>query len=187
MKFKMKYEITKQYLTPGSKRRSGIKMNRVKFLVAHDTGNPGSTAKNNVDYYERSKDEMSASAHIFVDDKQIIECIPFLTGKPEKAWHVIYDVETDNKMYGDDANDVAGGIELCFGKNINIQEAYERYVWIMAYACFVHALDPKMMITAHYILDPKRKIDPKNSLALLGKTMKDLIQDVIKEHMNCIY
>lgn len=186
MKFNMKYEITKQYLSPGSKRRSGIKMNRVKFLVAHDTGNPGSTAKNNVDYYERSKDEMSASAHIFVDDKQIIECIPFLTGKPEKAWHVIYDVETDNKMYGDDANDVAGGVELCFGKNINIQEAYKRYVWIMAYACHVHALDPKIMITGHYMLDPKRKVDPKNTLAMLGKTMKNLIQDVQKEYTSCM-
>lgn len=186
MKFNMKYEITKQYLTSGSKRRSGIKMNRVRFLVAHDTGNPGSTAKNNVDYYERSKNEMSASAHIFVDDKQIIECIPFLTGKPEKAWHVIYDVETDNKIFGDDANDVAGGIELCFGKQINLQEAYKRFVWVLAYACHVHALEPKSMITGHFLLDPKRKTDPKNTLAMLGKTMKELIQDVAKEYTSCL-
>ena len=48
----------------------------VRFIVAHDTGNPGSTAAANVKYYERSRNEMSASAHIFVDDKEIVECIP---------------------------------------------------------------------------------------------------------------
>ncbi len=48
----------------------------VRFIVAHDTGNPGSTAANNVSYYERSRNDQSASAHIFVDDKEILECIP---------------------------------------------------------------------------------------------------------------
>ncbi|MDR4139193.1 N-acetylmuramoyl-L-alanine amidase, partial [Bacillus cereus] len=54
MGFKMKYEIEKQYLTSKTKRRSGIKMPGVKFMVAHDTGNPTSTAQNNVTYYENS-------------------------------------------------------------------------------------------------------------------------------------
>ena len=52
----------------------------VKFVVAHDTGNPNSTAGQNVAYYEQSRNELSASAHLFVDDREIIECIPALTG-----------------------------------------------------------------------------------------------------------
>ena len=69
----------------------------VKFIVAHDTGNPGSTAQNNVSYYEKTNNETEASAHIFIDDKEIIECIPALTSnKPEKAWHVRYNQSQDN-------------------------------------------------------------------------------------------
>jgi N-acetylmuramoyl-L-alanine amidase len=184
-KFKMKYTIEKLYLTSQSKRRSGIPMDKVSFLVAHDTGNPGSTALQNVKYYERSRDEMSASAHIFVDDRQIIECIPLLTAKPEKAWHVVYNTPVDNHLFGDDANDAAGGIELCFGNHINIQEAYKRFVWTMAFACHVHNVDPIKMITGHYILDPKRKTDPQTALKLAGKTLKTFQDDVLKELIAC--
>jgi N-acetylmuramoyl-L-alanine amidase CwlA len=185
MPFKMKYEIKKQYLTAPSNRRSGKPMEKPIFLVAHDTGNPGSTAEGNVSYYERSKDEISASAHIFVDDDSIVECVPFLTGKPEKAWHVLYDVDNDNRLFGKNANDAAGGVELCYGGKINNQEAYKRYVWVLAYACHVFGINPQTNITAHYILDPKRKTDPQNSLKLIGKTMPELISDVIKELKNC--
>lgn len=183
----MKYTIKKDYLTSNSSRRSGIKMPEVGFMVAHDTGNPSSTAQNNVDYYERSRNEMSASAHIFVDDKNIIECIPFLTGTPEKAWHVIYNVTTDNKMYGDDANDIAGGVELCWGGSINANEAYKRYIWVLAYACYKFGLDPAKKLTGHEILDPARKIDPSNGLKKSnGKNLSTLIKDVIAEYNECL-
>lgn len=181
MKWDYKYPIVKNHLTKPSKRRSGIVMPAVKFIVAHDTGNAGSTAAGNVHYYENSRDAMSASAHLFVDDREIIECIPALSTTPEKAWHVIYDVPTDNEMFGDDANDVAIGVELCFGGHINIVEAYKRYVYVMAYICDKYKLDPLKHITAHYILDPKRKVDPLNSLKLLSKTMRDLRNDVATE------
>lgn len=186
MGFKIKYDIEKQYLTSGSKRRSGIKMPHVGFMVAHDTGNPNSTASGNVGYYERSRNEMSASAHIFVDDKRIIECIPFLTGTPEKAWHVLYNVTKDNEMYGDDANDVAGGVELCYGTNIDSKEAYKRYIWVLAYACYKFNLNPAKMITGHEILDPKRKIDPSNGLKTMGHTYSQLLKDVVAEYNDCL-
>jgi N-acetylmuramoyl-L-alanine amidase CwlA len=160
-------------------------MPSVRFIVAHDTGNAGSTAAGNVNYYENSRDQISASAHLFVDDREIIECIPALTSAPEKAWHVIYDVETDNKMFGDDANDVAIGVELCFGGHVNIQEAYKRYVYVMAFICDKYGLDPMKHITGHYVLDPKRKIDPVNSLKLLGKDLDDLKHDVAVELKVC--
>lgn len=188
MTFKMKYDIKKQYLTSNSDRRSGIKMPKVGFMVAHDTGNENSTAAGNVGYYERSRNEQSASAHIFVDDKEIIECVPFLTGTPEKAWHVIYNVTKDNAMYGDDANDIAGGVELCWGSKINAAEAYKRYVWVLAYACYKHKLNPAKAIVGHKVLDPARKIDPDNGLKHMGSqySYAKLLADVVAEYNECI-
>ncbi|WP_223192709.1 peptidoglycan recognition protein family protein [Paenibacillus sedimenti] len=184
--FKMKYEIIRRYLTGPSKRRPLLPLNQCRFMVAHDTGNPGSTAAGNVTYYENSRNEMEASAHIFVDDKQIIECIPFLTAAPEKAWHVVYNVTTDNRMYGADANDSAGGVELCYGGNIVLSESYKRYVWVLAYSCWKYGLEPSRAITGHHILDPARKTDPMNAFKLLGKTFDDFVQNVVAEYKECM-
>jgi N-acetylmuramoyl-L-alanine amidase len=186
MSFKEKYIITPKYLTAGSKRRSGKFISpSVKFIVAHDTGNAGSTAANNVRYYENSKDKESASAHIFVDDKQILECIPVFTGKPEKAWHVIYNVTTDNALYGFDANDAAIGVEYCFGSNIDADESYRKYIWIMAYACFKFGMDPKTSVVGHFFLDPDRKTDPMSGLAKSRRTYEQLLKDIVTEFADC--
>lgn len=182
MPFRMKYSIIQRYLPGPSSRRPKVRMEKCLFLTAHDTGNPGSTAAANVSYFSRTHNEMSASAHLFVDDKEIIECIPFLTGAAEKAHHVIYNVTTDNARFGDDANDAAGGIELCYGGNINLQESYRRYVWVMAYACYKYNLDPAKAIVGHYMLDPARRSDPKEPFRLLGKSFDDFLRDVAEEY-----
>lgn len=184
MQFKMKYQIKKVFLSSPSKRRSGRKIDLIKFIVAHDTGNEGSTARANVMYYERSKDEISASAHIFVDGLEIIECIPAFDN-PEVAWHVLFNVDTDNKRYGYDANTNAIGVELCFGGQVNNHEAYKRYVWVLAYICYKYQLDPRLDIVGHDELDPKRKQDPTNALSFLNKTIEDLIDDVSFELEIC--
>ena len=184
--FKMKYDIASKYLTAPSSRRSGIKMNGVSFLVAHDTGNPGSTALGNVSYYERSRNDMEASAHLFVDDESIYECIPALTDTPEKAWHVVYNTPIDNRIFGCDANDYAIGVEMCYGGGMDIYASYERYKWVLAYACYMYQLDPASRITGHFILDPTRKTDPKNAFNILGITFDEFVQDVVKEYNDCI-
>lgn len=187
MEFRKKYSIESSYLTIGSKRRSGRLISpSVKFIVAHDTGNPNSTAAGNVRYYENTRDEIEASAHIFVDDKQIIECIPaLLTDKPEKAWHVMYDKPKDNELFGFDANNAALGVEYCYGDKINADEAYQRYVWVIAYACFKYNLDPAVSLVGHSILDPGRKTDPQNGLSKSGRTYEQLLQDVVLEYKAC--
>ncbi|WP_240636520.1 N-acetylmuramoyl-L-alanine amidase family protein [Paenibacillus silvae] len=186
MSFKMKYTITPKYLTSGTKRRSGIKAHNIKFIVAHDTGNKGSTALNNVNYYENSKNEQSASAHIFVDDKNIYECIPALTGSPEKAWHVLYNTPKDNEMFDCNANDAAIGVEYCFGANINSDESYKRYIWVMAYICYKFKLDPKNSVVGHFILDPSRKSDPRSGLSDSHRTYEQMLKDVVSEYEDCI-
>lgn len=184
--FTQKYPIIARYIDTPSKRRSGSLMSSVKFIVAHDTGNPKSTAAQNVSYYRNSKNDMSASAHIFVDDKEIIECVPALTGTPEKAWHVWYNVTTDNQLFGANANDAAIGVEYCYGGSINADEAYKRYVWVIAFICWKFKIDPAKSVTGHCFLDPTRKTDPVSGLGQSRRTYDQLLRDVVAEYNECI-
>lgn len=185
MAFKQRYAITPRPLTGPSKRRPMQRVDPgVRFIVAHDTGNPRSTAANNVAYYERSRDAESASAHLFVDDLEIIECIPALTGAPEKAWHVRYLMENDNRLFGHDANDAAIGVEYCYGGRIDADEAYRKYVWTIAYACFRYGLD-STKVTGHCFLDPGRKTDPVTGLADSRRSYEQLLRDVATEIALC--
>lgn len=170
----MSYTITRDYIKHGDA-RSGLKIPRHLFGVAHDTGNPGSTAHNNRDYFNNHQPE--ASAHTFIDDKYILEIIPL----DEKAWHNRYNNPEDNEMFGDDANDVAIGVELCFGGSIKFSEAYKRYVWYWAYLCKKYGWDPDQQIVAHATIDPRRRTDPHNALNKHGITYSQFINDVKKE------
>lgn len=183
--FKNKFIVTPNYIPSPSKRRSGLAIAKVRFLVAHDTGNPKSTASQNVRYYINSRNEISASAHLFVDDKEIIECVPALTAAPEKAWHVLYSVPKDNELYGVNANDGAIGVEYCYGGSIDADKAYEKYVWILAKLCFEFELDPAKNIVGHFFLDPKRKTDPVTGLANSRRTYEQLLRDVVLEYNEC--
>ncbi|RIX59278.1 N-acetylmuramoyl-L-alanine amidase [Paenibacillus nanensis] len=187
--FKMKYSITQKYLTNKTQRRSGILMPYVGFIVSHDTGNDGSTASDNVNYYESSKNEVQASAHTFIDDKDIIECIPATQDKPEKAWHVLYNRSEDNEKFGDNSNDIGIGVELCYSEekgSINNTEAYKRYVWYHAYLCYKFGLDPRSKIVGHNELDPDRKTDPfMNAMKLMGISKDRFIYDVVRELDEC--
>jgi len=187
MAFKEKYTITPAYLSAPSKRRSGLLMSPgVKFIVAHDTGNPKSTARGNRNYYENSRNEMSASAHIFVDDKEIIECIPALTSdKPEKAWHVLYGLPTDNQLFGYNANDAAVGVEYCYGGTINADESYRKYIWVIAKICFKYGLDPANSVIGHCFLDPKRKTDPVSGLLQSRRSYDQMLKDIVAEFNEC--
>ncbi|MEC0234474.1 peptidoglycan recognition family protein [Paenibacillus kribbensis] len=179
-----KYTIERRYINkrhnvrPGTRLTSGAPV----FLVAHDTGNPGASAENHYTYFQNLTDR-SASAQVFVDDKKILEIIPTGTGAEpaEKAWHVLYNVTTDNERFGDDANDIALGVELCFGGKINTLEAYKRFVWYLAYCCNKWGINPRTHIPSHKQLDPARKRDCDQALATIGKTLKDLMQDVEAE------
>lgn len=167
----MTYTITQDYIKHGNA-RSGQKINKVKFLVAHDIGNGKSTAHNNRNYFHNH--QPSASAHTFIDDKYILEIVPL----NEKAWHVQYNKPNDNRMFGDDANDCAIGTELCHGGKIDFNEAYKRYVWYHAYLCKKFNLQPKKHIVSHKTLDPGRRSDPDHALNPHGITFNDFINDV---------
>jgi N-acetylmuramoyl-L-alanine amidase len=104
-----RFSIERNYISYGNA-RPGIKVSKRRFIVSHDTGNPGSTAIGNRNFFQRNQPK--SSAHTFIDDKRIIEIIPL----DEVAYHVRYSVPTDNEIYGYDANSNAIGVELCYGE-----------------------------------------------------------------------
>lgn len=166
--------VTQKLLPTPSKRRPGLKNNGIKFIVAHDTGNMGSTALGNVNYYIQSAHEVEASAHVFIDDKTILMCIP----EGEKAYHVRRSVGIDNQIFGCDAIDNALAVELCFGGAIDNMKAYNNYVEYIADACRRYKLDPKKYVIDHAKLDPTRRTDPHNAFKYIKKTWEQFILDV---------
>lgn len=170
---KNKYSITRDYVT-SPKSRTNEQGAKRRFLVAHDTGNPGSTARGNANYMD-NRNKPSSSAHTFIDDEIILEIIPL----NEKAWHVMYNRPEDNALFGDDANDASIGTELCYGGKINFSKAYDRYVWYHAYLCKKYGLNPLKHIVGHYKLDPARRTDPINAFSKNGKTWAGFLADVL--------
>lgn len=138
--------------------------------------------KHHYNYFNTQRDR-SASTHVFIDDKRILEIVPTGTSVDvaEKAWHVRYNVRTDNERFGYNANDVALGVELCYGGKINFSEAYKCFVWYLAYCCQRWSKNPSTHIASHKQLDPGRKYDCEQALATDSKTLKDLIYDVAAE------
>lgn len=187
--FNEKFIVIARYLPVPSRRRAGIPIQKVRFLVAHDTGNPGSTAANNIQFYINTAKTVepakTASAHLFVDDKEILECVPALTAPAEKAFHVLKKVTKDNELYGINANDGAIGVEYCYGGTINADKAYEKFVWTLAKLCFVYNLNPAKDIVGHFFLDPARKTDPVTGLARSRRTYEQLLRDVATEFEVC--
>lgn len=168
--------IIQKLLPPNTKRRPSIPIQGVKFIVAHDTGNPNSTALSNVDYYIKSANESEQSAHAFVDDIQVIECIP----QNEKAYHVRRAVDIDNKIFGFDAIDYALGIELCYfpadiKRSIRAYEAYCEHIKLL---CIKYNLDSQKCVVGHYKLDPTRRTDPLNAFKVIGKLWTDFLKDI---------
>ncbi|WP_047503480.1 N-acetylmuramoyl-L-alanine amidase [Staphylococcus sp. ZWU0021] len=154
---------------PIGTRRSGQKLTSGKpiFAVAHDTGNPNTTAQDNVNYYKNSYNidwSLVASAHIFVDDKECIVCIPVT----EKAWHVLYNTPIDNNWYNADANDAAFGIEgSYFDDKARSRKSLDNMARVMAYLCNYWKIDYKTEVPGHQDIQSD-KVDPGNLLQAAG-------------------
>lgn len=154
---------------PIGTRRSGQKLTTGNpiFAVAHDTGNPNTTAQDNVNYYKNSYNidwSLVASAHIFVDDKECIVCIPVT----EKAWHVLYNTPIDNNWYNADANDAAFGIEgSYFDDKARSKKSLDNMARVMAYLCNYWKIDYKTEVPGHQDIQSD-KVDPGNLLQAAG-------------------
>lgn len=87
---------------------SGRNRENIKFIVVHDTGNPskGAGARNHYLYFD--KPNRNASAHYFVDSKEILQ----LVEDHNSAWHC-----GDGKGRFGITNRNSIGIELCINSD----------------------------------------------------------------------
>lgn len=87
----------------------------IKYIVIHDTGNPGkgSGVDNHFRYFNGGK--RNASADFFVDDKKIGQ---FTNYKDEYSWHV-----GDGKGKYGITNENSLGIEICINSDGNYEKA----------------------------------------------------------------
>lgn len=165
-------EIQKKHLTSNQFSRPGTYLNEVKGIVIHYTGNPGTSAQANRDYFENlrlqnevrnvvsSQNLRYASAHYIVGlQGEIIECIP----PTERAYHA------GAKTYKPAAiqrlstypNNCTLGIELCHtDKTGNFpQKTLEQAARLAARLCITYHLSPRTDIYRHY--DITGKICPR--------------------------
>lgn len=93
---------------------------RNQYIVIHYVGGV-STAKNNVDYYARTK--LQASAHYFVDEISIWQSV----ADKDRAWHCGGGLQGRNghKFYGLCTNSNSIGIEMCCKKTASGEWCFE--------------------------------------------------------------
>lgn len=158
-------------LLPIGTRRCGERLHtkngKPSFAVMHDTGNPNTTAQDNVNYYKNSYNidwSMVASAHIFVDDKEAIICIPVT----EVAWHVLLNTTIDNQWYHADADYAAFGVEACyFTDKKRSLKSLDNAARIMAYLTKFWKINYKTEMPGHQDIQYDKQ-DPGNLLAACG-------------------
>lgn len=158
-------------LLPIGTRRNGEKLHtkngKPSFAVIHDTGNPNTTAQDNVNYYKNTYNiswSQVASAHIFVDDKEAIICIPVT----ECAWHVMLNTPVDNQWYGMDADYAAFGVEGCyFTDKKRSLKSLENTAKVMAYLTKFWKINYQNEMPGHQNIQADKQ-DPGNLLAACG-------------------
>lgn len=138
-------QITKMLLTRNEYSRPGMKLQKVTKVAVHYTGNPGSTAKGNRDYFESLKNGGGryVSSHYVVGlQGEVIQCIP----------------ETEWSYCTNQANGYSVSIETCHpdatGKFNAVTEA--ALVELAADICKRHGLDPEKDVIRHYDVTGKK-------------------------------
>ncbi|MEG0794086.1 MAG: peptidoglycan recognition family protein [Lachnospiraceae bacterium] len=125
-------------LTLNEYSRPGIESDKITGIVVHYTANPGSTAKENRDYFEGLKDShiTQASSHFIVGlEGEIIQCIP--------TWEYAY--------ASNDRNHNTVSIECCHPDKTGefTTETYNSLVKLTAWLCQKFDLTEKEVIR-HY-------------------------------------
>ena len=149
-------KIKQDLLTINEYSRPGKKLKSVKKIVLHWVANPGTTAKQNRNFFEMRKDgnEGYGSAHYITDKSQIIQCIP----DNEIAYHV---GAKEYTKYGLSISSYPNartiGIEFCHPDRSGKPDycTYKHIVELCKYLCVKYGLDPMLDITTHHAITGK--------------------------------
>lgn len=139
--------IKNDYIKINKFTRPGNKLTGVKGIVIHWTANPGASASNHQKYFNNGAGGRYASAHIFVDGKEVLCIIPLNevayaaneTGKSKIAKF------NGNFGYpGGNANGCTISVEMCVEKNGTISKVVEnKTVEVVAELCKKYGLTEK--------------------------------------------
>lgn len=138
----------------------------IKYIVIHDTGNPnkGSDAEAHFKLHDRA--DRGASAHYFVDDKQILRIIK----DSDKSWHC-----GDGKGKYGIINENSIGIEMCINVDGDFAKTYKNTLDLVKHLMDKHNI-PIDRVVRHY--DASRKSCPdtwkQNNWAKWNKFKEDL-------------
>lgn len=137
--------IQKKQIAYNHSRRSGA----IKYIVIHDTANPGGTPQNHFDYFNGGN--RGASADYFVDGSSIME---INNPNLNYTWHV-----GDGHGRFGITNQNALGIEMCLERDGSISgNTFNNTVNLTKYLMKVHNI-PKDRVVRHY--DASRKTCPE--------------------------
>ena len=139
--------INKKLIKYNFSSRNGIK---VKYIVVHDTGNPrnGAGAQNHYLYFNGGN--RNASAHYFVDDKEIIQTVEDFNA----SWHC-----GDGKGRYGITNSNSIGIEICINEDSDFDKALGNAIVLIRYLMGKYNIS-KEMVVRHF--DASRKVCPKS-------------------------
>lgn len=113
-----------------------------KYIVMHWTGVVDQTAKGNATYFNR-EDNLNASAHYFVDDKEIYNSVPI----HDIAWHC---GSSKGYIHPDARNYNSIGIEMCFSTDENKnQKMIQNAVELVKRLCAIYDISTRNIIR-HY-------------------------------------
>lgn len=122
---------------------------RIEYIVIHDTGNTskGAGADNHYRYFNGGN--RNASAHYFVDDKEIIQTVE----DANASWHC-----GDGKGKYGITNSNSIGVEICINSDGDYEKAVANTVELVKHLMEKHNI-PIEKIVRHY--DASRKICPR--------------------------
>lgn len=127
--------IAQEFLTVNPYSRPGTALTEVNGLVVHNTGNPGTTARQNRDYFESlgASGETSSSSHFVVGiDGEIIQCVPL-----------------DEIAYcSNSRNSDTVSIEVCHPDETGefTGESYDSLIRLLRWLCDTYNLDESAII-----------------------------------------
>lgn len=128
--------VDQQFIAKDGHSRTGRDIRRVKDIVIHYVGNPGSTAQANRDYFDSNKS--TVSSHFVVGlQGEVIQCVPL------DEW----------SSASNNRNKDTISIEVCHpSENGKFNDAtYARVVELTAWLCDEFGLDEKDVIRHHDI------------------------------------
>lgn len=165
-------ELDVQLLTPNEYSRPQLELAKVRGIVIHYTGNPGTSAQQNRDYFESLKDGKgrSASSHFVVGlEGEVIQCVP-----------------TTEESYASNSRNVDTlAIECCHpDESGKFNDAtYQSVVQLTGWLCVKFNLDSEDVIR-HYDVTgkecPKYFVDHEDEWEQLKTDVKNKIQEIKK-------